>query len=122
MSVALNVIMCIFLPSVAGPLVLPQLSGQESYPVRFASEGKYPVSGYASAICFQHPENSADPFQIRPKVTGKLFRANILKMVKKGGRINDELIEKIMKWNHNSGFLVHNGVHLSRDEEASRES
>ncbi len=52
----------------------------------------------------------------------ELFRANILKMLKKEGRIDDGLIEKIMKWKHNSGFSVHNGVRLSRDDDAGRES
>ena len=57
-------------------------------------------------------------FYVMPKIDinplGELFRANILKMLKKEGRIDDVFIEKIMKWKHNSGFSVHNGVRLSR--------
>ena len=36
----------------------------------------------------------------------ELFRANVLKMLKQEGKIDDGLIEKIMKWRHNSGFSV----------------
>ena len=65
-------------------------------------------------------------FYAMPKIDihplAKLFRANILKILKKEGRIDDGLIEKIMKWRHNSGFSVHNGVRLSRGDEAGRES
>ena len=65
-------------------------------------------------------------FYVMPKIDihplAELFRANILKMLKKEGRIDESLIEKIMKWKHNSGFSVHNGVRLARDDEAGRES
>ena len=43
-------------------------------------------------------------------------------MLKKEGKIDDGLIEKLMAWKHNSGFSVHNGVRLARDDEAGRES
>ncbi len=39
----------------------------------------------------------------------KIFRANVLKMLKKEGKIDDKLIKNIMGWRHNSGFSVHNG-------------
>jgi ribosomal protein S27E len=65
-------------------------------------------------------------FYVMPKIEirplAELFRANVLKMLKKEGKIDDGLIEKIMKWRHNSGFSVHNGVRLSRDDEAGREA
>jgi hypothetical protein len=65
-------------------------------------------------------------FHVMPKIDiqplAELFRANVLKMLKQEGKIDDGLIEKIMKWRHNSGFSVHNGVRLSRDDEAGRES
>jgi hypothetical protein len=48
--------MSIFWPSFTRPLVLPQLQRQESYSVWFAPQGKYPVSGSASAIYFQYPD------------------------------------------------------------------
>jgi hypothetical protein len=48
--------MSIFWSLFAGPLVLPQLPRQESCSVWFAPQGKYPVSGSASAIYFQYPD------------------------------------------------------------------
>ena len=46
-------------------------------------------------------------FYVMPKVNLKrleeLFRANVFKMLKEEGRINDELINKLMNWRH-SGF------------------
>ena len=52
----------------------------------------------------------------------ELFRANVLKMLKQEGRIDDGLIEKLLKWKYNSGFSVYNGVLLSKDDEASRKT
>ena len=46
----------------------------------------------------------------------EFFRAAVFKMLKKGGKISDELIAKIMRWRHTSGFCVHNGVQLARDD------
>jgi len=51
-----------------------------------------------------------------------LFRAKILAMLKREGRIDDALIAKLLTWRHNSGFSVHNGVRLARDDEAGREA
>ena len=48
--------------------------------------------------------------------------ASVLKMLKAEGKIDDGLIEKLLKCKHNSGFSVHNGVRLSRDDEVDRES
>jgi hypothetical protein len=65
-------------------------------------------------------------FYVMPKINTKplaeLFRANVLKMLKKEGKIDDELIAKLLTWKHNSGFSVHNGVRLARDDENGRES
>jgi len=38
------------------------------------------------------------------------------------GRIGGALIAKLLAWRHNSGFPVHNGVRLARDDEAGREA
>jgi hypothetical protein len=47
-------------------------------------------------------------FYVMPKVDirpcAELFRANVLKMQKKEGLIDDAFIKMIMKWRHNSGF------------------
>jgi Zn finger protein HypA/HybF involved in hydrogenase expression len=65
-------------------------------------------------------------FYVMPKIDiqplAELFRANVLKMLKKEGRIDEGLIEKLLKWRHNSGFSVHNGVRLARDDDAGRET
>ncbi|MCK5437714.1 MAG: transposase, partial [Desulfobulbaceae bacterium] len=50
-----------------------------------------------------------------------LFRANVLKMLKKEGKIDDSLIKNIMGWRHMSGFSVHNGVRIGRDDEDGKE-
>jgi len=49
-----------------------------------------------------------------------LFRAKVLAMLKKAGRIDDALIARLLTWRHNSGFSVHNGVRLARDDETGR--
>ncbi len=46
----------------------------------------------------------------------ELFRANVLKILKRKGLIDDQLIAKLLKWQHTSGFSVHNGVRLARDD------
>lgn len=47
----------------------------------------------------------------------EIFRARLLKMLKKEGLIDDGFIDMIMKWRHTSGFSVHNGVRIKRDDE-----
>ena len=47
----------------------------------------------------------------------ELFRANVLKLLKRKGLIDDRLIANLMKWRHTSGFSVHNGVRLARDDQ-----
>jgi len=51
------------------------------------------------------------------KPLAELFRATVLKMLKQKGLIDDRLVENIMKWRHTSGFSVHNGVRLARDDQ-----
>jgi len=47
-------------------------------------------------------------FHVMPKVDlrplAELFRASMLKMLQKEGRIDDAFIRMIMAWQHNSGF------------------
>lgn len=55
-------------------------------------------------------------FYVMPKVDlrplAELFRASVLKMLQKEGRIDDAFIKMIMAWNHNLGFSVHNEVRI----------
>lgn len=59
-------------------------------------------------------------FYVMPKVDLEpledIFHANILKMLKDEGKIDDYLINKLMSWRH-SGFSVHNGIRVARDNE-----
>jgi len=50
-----------------------------------------------------------------------IFRANVLQMLEKEGKIDDTLIKNIMGWRHMSGFSVHNGVRIARDDEEGKE-
>ena len=51
------------------------------------------------------------------KPLGELFRAEVLKMLKKEGLIDDRFITMIMKWRYTSGFSVDNGVRIARDDQ-----
>jgi hypothetical protein len=42
-------------------------------------------------------------------------------MLKEEGKIGDDLINKLMSWRH-SGFSVHNGVRVRRDDDGGREA
>lgn len=61
------------------------------------------------------------PKKANPQALAKIFRANVLKMLKKEGKIDDTLIKNIMGWRHISGFSVHNGVRIARDDEEGKE-
>jgi hypothetical protein len=64
-------------------------------------------------------------FYVMPEVDLKpleeIFRANVFKMLKEEGKIGDDLINKLMSWRH-SGFSVHNGVRVRRDDDGGREA
>ena len=45
----------------------------------------------------------------------EIFRSKVLAMLKREGKINQELIEKLMNWRH-SGFSVHAGNRIGRDD------
>lgn len=55
-------------------------------------------------------------FYVMPKVDlrplAELYRASVLKMLQKEGRIDDTFIKMILAWRHNSGFSVHNEVRI----------
>ena len=42
----------------------------------------------------------------------ELFRAYVMKMLKKEGLVDDSFIKMIMSWRHTSGFKVHNQVQI----------
>jgi hypothetical protein len=60
-------------------------------------------------------------FFVMPKVDlrslTELFRARVLKMLKKEGLIDDAFITMIMKWQHTSGFNVHNEVRIRPNDD-----
>jgi len=63
-------------------------------------------------------------FYVMPKVDSKpleeSFRAMVFRMLKEEEKINEELIDKLMNWNH-SGFSVHQGEQIARNDEIGRE-
>ncbi len=65
-------------------------------------------------------------FFVMPKVDlrplRELFRAYVLKMLKKEGLIDDAFKTMIMKWRHTSGFSVHNEVRIKPDDDKGIEN
>lgn len=55
------------------------------------------------------------------KFLEEIFRAKVFKMLKKEGKIGDDLIKNLMSWRH-SGFSVDNNVRVTRDDEMGREA
>jgi hypothetical protein len=51
----------------------------------------------------------------------KIFRSSILVMLKRKGKIADDLIQKLMNWRH-SGFSVYAGNRIARDDKAGQEA
>ncbi len=64
-------------------------------------------------------------FYVMPEIDLKpledIFRASVFKMLKDEGKIDDVLINKLVCWRH-SGFSVHNGVRIARDDEKGRDA
>jgi hypothetical protein len=62
-------------------------------------------------------------FCVMPKVDSKpleeSFRAMVFATLKEEEKITEELIDKLMNWNH-SGFSVHKGEQIARDDEIGR--
>ena len=65
----------------------------------FAKDGSFYVS----------PDMDLKPLE-------EIFRANVFKMLKKEGKINDDVINNLLSWRH-SGFSVDNGVRIAKDDE-----
>jgi hypothetical protein len=65
-------------------------------------------------------------FFVMPKADlrplAELFRAHVLKMLKKKGLIDDAFISMIMKWRHTSGFSVHNEVRIKPEDDKGIEN
>ncbi len=65
-------------------------------------------------------------FFVMPKADlrplAELFRAHVLKMLKKEGLIDDTFITMIMKWRYTSGFSVHNEVRIKPDDDKGIEN
>jgi hypothetical protein len=51
----------------------------------------------------------------------EIFRSCILAMLKRKGKIADDLIGKLMNWRH-SGFSVYAGNRINRDDKAGQEA
>jgi hypothetical protein len=64
-------------------------------------------------------------FHVMPEVSLKpsqeMFRASVLQMLKKVKKIDDEFIRMLMQWRHMSGFNIHNGVKIDRQDNKGRE-
>ena len=64
-------------------------------------------------------------FYVMPKADltplEEIFRAKVLKMLKAEGKIGDNIISNLMSWKH-TGFSVHNGVRIARDDEEGKEN
>ena len=65
-------------------------------------------------------------FYLMPKVDlhplRELFRAHVLKMLKKEGIIDDAFVKMLMGWRHVSGFNVHNEVRIKPSDEKGIEN
>jgi hypothetical protein len=51
----------------------------------------------------------------------QLFRAEVFKMLKKEGKITNEIINKLSAWRH-SGFSIDNGVRIKKEDKEGREA
>ena len=89
--------------------------------------GNYPEKfhPHLHAIVTDGLFNKNGTFYVMPgsdlKRLEEIFRAGVFKMLKKEGKITDEIITKLMKWRH-SGFNIDNGLRISRDDGKGRES
>ena len=70
------------------------------------ADGHFLESGYF----FVMPKMDLRPLR-------ELFRADVLKMVKKKGLIDDTFIKMLMSWHHVSDFNVHNEVRIKPNDE-----
>lgn len=65
-------------------------------------------------------------FHVMPKqdliLLQELFRGAVLKMLLKEEKIDEDFIRKIMRWRYTSGFSVHKGEQLARDDGDGQEA
>ena len=65
-------------------------------------------------------------FFVMPKVIlsrlRELFRAYVLKMLKKEGLVDENFIKMVMFWRHVSGFNIHNEVRIRADDDKGIEN
>lgn len=89
--------------------------------------GDYPDRFHPHLHCLvsDGPFTKSGTFYVMPKGDLKsleeIFRAKVFKMLRKEGKIGDDLIKNLMSWRH-SGFSVDNKVRVTRDDEKERES
>ena len=87
--------------------------------------GDYPEKfhPHIHAIASDGLFRSTGTFYVMPDVDLKpleeIFRAKVFGMLKEEGKIDDDIIRKLMKWRH-SGFSVHNKARVARDDEKGR--
>ncbi len=64
-------------------------------------------------------------FYVMPKTRLKtlenIFCAKVFQMLRQEGKITDAIINNLMNWRH-SGFSIHNGIRLARDNKKGREN
>jgi hypothetical protein len=75
------------------------------------ADGLFLESGYS----FVMPKTDLLPLR-------ELFRAYVLKMLKKEGLIDDTFIKMLLSWQHVSGFNIHNEVRIKPDDEKGMEN
>lgn len=65
-------------------------------------------------------------FHVMPKVDvqplAELFRAAVLRMLQQEGKIDEALTPTILRWRYNSGFSVHQGAQLAREDADGQEA
>lgn len=87
--------------------------------------GDYPEKfhPHIHAIASDGLFRSTGTFYVMPDVDLKpleeIFRAKVFTLLKEEGKIDDDIIRKLMKWRH-SGFSVHNKARVARDDEKGR--
>jgi len=77
------------------------------------------------ALVFGAGMHRQKPFYVMPKTRLKtlenIFRAKVFQMLRQEGKITDAIINNLMNWRH-SGFSIHNGIRVARDNKKGREN
>lgn len=85
-------------------------------PLHHHVKGAMELTPALAVYFFVMPRNA----DIRP--LQEIFRARVLRMLRKEGLVDDAFIRMIMQWRHTSGFSVHNQVRLARADAKWQES